>query len=114
MKATGQKESVRVSLFHGRPYEFMSTGSLKGFSDKLLEILQEIPEQWQDSARIDILSYDDYGGHYASVEIDYWRDETDDELHARESSRLRQEDSANREEILQLKKLQAKYPDIGK
>ena len=85
-----------------KPYEFMSW-----FQSKI----SLIPEEFRDSATIEIDSSTSYDSSHATIEIRFYRPETDAEEAAREQNeRLRAEIQRNAE-LRTLSALKAKYGD---
>lgn len=77
--------------------------------------LNEIPQEYRESARceVDTTSSEDglYDSYYTAIEISYERPETDEELAARELKELEHRTDVETRERNALRVLKARYPD---
>ena len=106
------REKKRISVFNQDPYDgewppIDLVGCIAWFSEKLASI----PEEYRDTARIEIDSVDgnEDDSHYVNIDISYVRLETDDEISAREAVEQRRLEALKSEELQTLAELKAKY-----
>lgn len=81
-----------------------------GFLAWLQEKLSKIPPEHMASAKVEIDSASSYeDSHYASLEITYWRPETDEEMAWRQEEIRRQEEMRRARDLDLLAHLKARY-----
>lgn len=76
---------------------------------RLQEVLAGIPEEYRDSADMDVSAYDEYGSSYVSVEITYRRPETDQEMEAREFREEAYRKASCERDLAEFERLKAKF-----
>ena len=108
------KKKIYVEVYNSDSVKYSSLPiSLIKFKDKLIEFIERIPEDSQDSAKIiiDTCADDDY--KYVTIVISYERYETDEEYNKRlvkeeleKQYKLHHQEQQERQQLAQLK---AKY-----
>jgi hypothetical protein len=93
------------------PFRYDGIGkTLLGAIEALKSIAEAIPEEHRAAATFSVDSNSGYeDSHYASIEISYLRDETDEEMERRLRSEAMEADMLKHAEINMLAKLKAKY-----
>lgn len=85
---------IKVNVIDAEQYdEGFPPSGLLDFSKWLQSKIDAIPEEYRETAQIEIESVSSYEDtHYASISINYWRPETDEEIEARvQKERIRRE-----------------------
>lgn len=107
VKVCIHQQSVYGSLVDDSKFE---ADTLKELIEWLGEKLDEVPDEYKDSAKLEIESVGGYEGeHHAEVEIFYSRPETDVEMSARVAEDLRRAEHRTAQELQTLAALKAKY-----
>ena len=74
------------------------------------EKINSIPKEFKDSAKVELEAVSSYGGcAYASIEIYYYRPETDEEEIARKAKEQNKAELQKQRELRQLEELKRKY-----
>ena len=84
--------------------------NLKECIEWLQERIESIPEQFRDSAEIEMDVYEEYGCPYQTYIIQYERPETKEERTRRRSIENMHKAEVRRVELNNLKRLKEKYP----
>lgn len=100
-----EKRRIRVDL--GSVERYRDDRSLQAFIDELMAIADGIH---LDQIEVDWTDGDDY--HCSKIDLEYRRDETDDERRAREQWTGRMADNERAREIAELVRLKQKYPGL--
>ena len=110
------KRTVRVVLqeqYDGGPFDFGESyedGSLNRVIDSLLAIRESIPAEHRASARCQIDSVGSYeGSHYARIEVNYARPETDEEWAERRTRDISEAQAERQREMAEYERLKAKF-----
>lgn len=74
--------------------------------------LEEIPEEFRSSARVEIYGSESYGSGVLCYTIKYHRQETDEEEARREATKKAADDAQTQRELATLKALQDKYGSL--
>lgn len=87
---------IKVHVFDAEHHDDnWPPSGLMEFSQWLQEQIAKIPEEFRETAAIEVDSVDGYeGSHYASISIVYWRPMTDDER----AERARKEEEWRKQE----------------
>lgn len=104
VKVRRDKKEVLISC-----YEYNAPSSLLDFKDWIDGLLDDVPEQYRDSACFEIESESDYDGCSTKIEVYYMRPETEEEEKFRLEVEQNREDDRKRFELRQLAELQKKY-----
>ena len=104
------KKQMRITVFDKEQYDDEwppedAARCVAWFADKL----EAIPSEHRAKAKIEIDSVGCYESHHGHIEIYYDRQETDDEMAAREAEELRGQEAQKARDLRTLAKLKAKY-----
>ena len=102
---------IKVEVFNEEQYdgEWPSENGAE-FIAWFQEKLESIPQEFRGSAKIELDSVSGYeGSSYASIEIYYYRPETEEEAKVRESKSQYRAELLRQRELRQLEELKRKY-----
>ena len=80
-------------------------GRLESCISYLKELLNEVPESARSRANIDFETGDDYGSPYCRFEINYYREETDEEYEARLAIKQSRDEAQRKHKLAEFNKL---------
>jgi hypothetical protein len=102
------KQTKTVTVFCKKSFEpgFMPTNALNAFA-WLRGVIDTIPDEYRDTARIEVDSGSEYDVSFASLTISYERPETDAEETMREQERAAYRNRERQRLMLQLARLDA-------
>lgn len=102
---------IKITVFDKQQYdaEWPSEDAIE-FIAFFQEKLASIPEEFRSSAIIEVDSISGYeGSSYASINIYYYRPETEEEVKVRESKAQNKAELLRQRELKQLEELKRKY-----
>jgi hypothetical protein len=99
------KLNVKQKIFEGRP----SDDTLQNCIAWLQMMLDQVSEEYKDTAEITFESIDDYGCHGVEVQVFYYRPETDEEEHNRVSKERRIAVAKRDQEMAEYIRLKSKF-----
>lgn len=105
--ANDERRNVNVRVHTGNGYDL--DGTLAGAVAMLTRIMNDIPEEYRDSATVDFSCYEEYGGATSELTISYWRPETDEEMADRNALYARRAREIEERERAILQALKQKY-----
>ena len=95
------------TVYVGSLKDYQAPSKPLEFIEKINQMLLSVPLEYRSTATLEIEAVDDYGDHYAEIDISYSRPETNIEKASRKSN----EDRVKEYDIINMKKLMEKYPD---
>lgn len=99
------REKIRETI----PIDYYSCTSAWEFKKRIDDAFNSIPEEFQDDAGFDVEATEYYGSYETSMEMYYYRPETDEEMRERQK-KLRSKKAVEEEREKELlKQLQKKY-----
>lgn len=103
------KKQIKVTVYDSETSRQSYPEDLQKYAQWIQAKLNQIPEQFQPNATIEIDAYWSYGDPCSRLTIEYRRPETDEEQASRERIEQAKADEIRNLELATLEKLRAKY-----
>ncbi len=99
-----------VKVFEAEQYDGnWPTDNAFKFLSWLKEKVEQIPEEFRSSAKIEIDSIEEYGNAHAMLQIYYYRPETEEEMIMSVNTEKRKQEGIVQREMMELNRLKKKY-----